>query len=433
MYIDCGMSGGSNGAFRSCHVSVKFSVCCIVIDIHRSYRWHSLHDRGYNSVIDLAKTKLNPTLNFRVDIIAQLACVGIRIGLDIHPSRQTARQIEVELVRAYMRVVFTVSESLDAVRTGTPSEPVVAEAAARLINSEVNFQELPPRVLARAFEKGYVADGERAEMVGRLLWTLAHDTALRYTPWRDTVHYHKPLSVINFLKSLFHQDHWNTILNARPLDNEDGPPLLQAFKDAYIHFSHFVDGRGCKVMQLEEVYKLLLRGAALHCDRKNGSINFLAPILFGPPDSTAISLSASSVLQAQVSNYDNPGDVFLSSTFINSANQQPVLSLVHQLGSSKHSVECDGPAYVITSTKDKKNAPPHYQVVAHGCSSAMYGVIPEGENRTYAELLQPHLHIEEVPHRYIRGYGVDMANWMDPAFGLEQGNGGCEWFGEEME
>jgi hypothetical protein len=263
-----------------------------------------LHQNGFNNIIPLAEAKLNPKQDFFQDELAQFACLAIRIGLDFDASREVGRKTEIELVESYMRIVFAVPEHREYMRTGTPSEPILAEAAARLLNKESTpLNELAPNILKVAFQRGFLARGERGEMVARLLWTLAHDQVSRNNrkPDLDVVQFHKPIRVLDFLRALFHEGHWTKIRDARPMGNEDGPTLSEAFHDAYVQFSHFMDAVDHNI-ELKQVYRLLLRGAALSCQRNQKSIDFLTPILFGSPDSTTLRRSNTSVLQAQIKN-----------------------------------------------------------------------------------------------------------------------------------
>ena len=131
------------------------------------------------SIIRLAMAKLNPKQDFN-DELAQLACLAFRIGLDFDASREIGRTTEIQLVESYMRIIFAVPNHREYMRAGTPSEPILAEAAALLLNARTNrMQELAPTILNVAFERGFLARGERGELVARLLWTLAHDQAAR--------------------------------------------------------------------------------------------------------------------------------------------------------------------------------------------------------------------------------------------------------------
>ena len=295
-----------------------------------------MHENGYRSIIRLAMAKLNPKQNFR-DKLAQLTYLAFRIGLDFDASREFGRTTEIQLVESYMRIVFAVPNHCEYMRTGTPSEPISAEAAARPLNSRTNslpLDQLAPTVLNVAFQQGFLAHGERGELVARLLWTLAHDQVARN--------------------------------DARPMGDANGPTLSEAFETAYISFSHFMDAVDGFV-DFDKVYWLLLRGAALSCERNQQSIDFLTPILFGSPDSTPLSRSNTSVLQAQVKNRDTLESVFVDPNLV--VSDHPVLSIVHELGSYKDLVEC-APCIIAEDEVDRR----HYQIISYGCSSNLLGV-----------------------------------------------------------
>ena len=149
-----------------------------IIDMFRICRWHTLHTMGYRSILELAYMKLLPKTYFDKDGDSQLACLGIHIGLDFDVSHETGQDKELELAQSYMRIVFAAPEHHDFIHSGTPSEPILAEAAAQLLN-ELKVELVTPDVLRNAFQKGFLAQGEWEEVVGRLLWTLAHDWVLR--------------------------------------------------------------------------------------------------------------------------------------------------------------------------------------------------------------------------------------------------------------
>ena len=383
-----------------------------------------MYDHGYKDILSLARLKLNPNQDFPRDRLAQLACLAIRIGLDFDASREIGRQTEVELVESYMRIVFAIPEHREYMRAGTPSEPILAEAAAQLLNSSPRepLDKLAPNALNEAFQNGFLARGERGEMVGRLLWTLAHDQVSRKNNEYGEVTFHKPILVLDFLRALFHNDHWEVILNAKPMGDENGPTLSQAFDKAYIQFSHFVDTVDLNV-ELQQVYRLLLRGAALSCKRGQESIDFLTPILFGPPDSTALRRSNTSVLQAQIKNRNSVRKVIVDPTLVQSDSKHPVLSLVHELGTMTSSVK-------YTSHVGELHAR-HYQIVSHGCSSKTFGVIPGSVDDIYPMLLGSNLLMDDFP-RSEKQTCKTLFRQLQPCTGLEVGEQ-CAWFGEDVQ
>ena len=384
-----------------------------------------MYENGFNDIIPLAKAKLSPKRHFSEDTLAQFACLAIRIGLDFDASREVGRKTEIELVESYMRIVFAVPEHREYMRTGTPSEPILAEAAAQLLNSDsTSLNERAPKVLAVAFQQGFLARGERGEMVGRLLWTLAHDQVSQENE-PDVVQHHKPIRVLDFLRALFHEDHWENIRNAKPMGNKDGATLSEAFDNAYIQFSHFMDAVDHNV-DLTQVYRLLLRGAALSCRRNQTSIDFLTPVLFGSPDSTTLRRSNTSVLQAQVKNRNTVKKFTVDPTLVQSDLDHPVLSLVHELGTRDSSVKCTPPFTVANELHAR-----HYQIVSHGCSSKTFGVIPGIMDKTYPVLLGSNLLMDDFP-RSDNNTCKTLFRQLQPCTGLELGEP-CEWFGKNAE
>jgi hypothetical protein len=103
-----------------------------------------------------------------------------------------------------MRVVFAVPDHLEFMRSGTPSEPLLVEAAAQILNSGKKFTHEAPDLLADLQGQGFLARGERGELVGRLLWTLAHDAVIVASekPAEHEPIYHQPILFLDWLKAL---------------------------------------------------------------------------------------------------------------------------------------------------------------------------------------------------------------------------------------
>ncbi|KAG8993200.1 hypothetical protein FRB94_010956 [Tulasnella sp. JGI-2019a] len=104
--------------------------------------WYTRYKGGDPEVkanlLDFARTKLTlhdpdgrddykSALQLRM---AQLAALSIRLLPPLDPSRQYARDLEENLVANHMRIGFSVPKHREHIRTGTPSEPILAEAAA---------------------------------------------------------------------------------------------------------------------------------------------------------------------------------------------------------------------------------------------------------------------------------------------------------------
>lgn len=104
--------------------------------------------------------------------------IDIRLMLDYEPRRQLARDRESELVASHMRIAYSVPQSREYMRSGYPSEPILAEAAAQEMRANPEeFSAL--RIVEENITGGLIDRGERGELVARLLVTLALDRAVK--------------------------------------------------------------------------------------------------------------------------------------------------------------------------------------------------------------------------------------------------------------
>ena len=60
------------------------------------------------------------------------AVLSSRLALELHPGRQSSRELEAALVASHMRLVYCVPTHGEYMYTGHSSEPILAEAAAKL-------------------------------------------------------------------------------------------------------------------------------------------------------------------------------------------------------------------------------------------------------------------------------------------------------------
>ncbi|KAG9083329.1 hypothetical protein FRC06_004589, partial [Ceratobasidium sp. 370] len=167
-----------------------------------------------------------------------LAALGVRIGITFDRTSH-ASQVESRLVETHMRVVYSIPQHGGYMNSGSPSEPILAEAAGHYLDISSpggGVAKIGPDVLSVACEQGFLARGERGELCGRLLATAAHDIALgRYLaePDPDRPYYHHPIPVLDFLCALFHSAHHDRILGAKPVTSMDElGTLSQAFSES---------------------------------------------------------------------------------------------------------------------------------------------------------------------------------------------------------
>ncbi|KAG9093716.1 hypothetical protein FS749_013905 [Ceratobasidium sp. UAMH 11750] len=140
-----------------------------------------------------------------------LAALSVRIGVTFDRAHPDSNLIESRLVKSHLRMVYASPRHQEYMHTGASSEPVLAEAAGLYLgeSGRGGVAKVGLNVLASACQKGIIVRGERGELCGRLLVTVAHDIALRKIP-RPDIHqpyYHRPTPVLDFLRALFHPAH----------------------------------------------------------------------------------------------------------------------------------------------------------------------------------------------------------------------------------
>ncbi|KAG5335767.1 hypothetical protein C0989_000427 [Termitomyces sp. Mn162] len=224
-----------------------------------------------------------------------LPILALRVDLTFESNRDEAVFLEGLLVASSMRTEFSAPEHRQYLRGGYPSEPFLAEAASRVLYNyfatridkkfkgrtvsaeerlsafESLYKEELPRTINFWLSAGLVNKGERGELVAKVLLTVAHDIAVlrRFETHDPKTSEVKPISfsdaipVIEFLSSLIPPNDLNTVFNARPENDLDGKPLKEAFKNAYVRFTHFARGGDNFVVTDEACLGLFFRAAAI--------------------------------------------------------------------------------------------------------------------------------------------------------------------------
>ena len=191
----------------------------------------------------------------------ELAALGTRLMLEFEPLHESA-DLEARLVEGHMRIAYSVPKHRHYFRGGAPSEPVLAEAAARIMND----MSMLPATLANYLKNDLISKGERGELVTRLLLTLAHDKCVQFD--RKKAHeaqYSKPIPLFRFLEALVGPDHMKRILVSKPDNMDNGATFEEAFKDAKVNFTHFVKGGDPTVITDKAAWMALSRCMAFQC------------------------------------------------------------------------------------------------------------------------------------------------------------------------
>ncbi|CAG8852198.1 13669_t:CDS:1, partial [Gigaspora margarita] len=272
----------------------------------------------------------------KISITETLAIFGPRLCIDIVPQSKYASH----LVAGYMHLCLNISDDREYVITSMPTEPVLAEASARIMNDpNVRLTELINQ-LSSAHKKGVVEAGYRGELTARLLLLKAWDNCIqkKYPGSRDVGNdYSRFMTINEFLKSLLADEVYKKIedrLNKRV--NFTGTK----FGEAYIKFTHFINVT--YTPKRKNLGNALIRGVAFSCKRNQRGVDIIIPIYVGTLDEKLKEDRISYIL-IQVKNWstDNKGDDYpLSATAklspayidIEKLPHLPFLSLYLQLG-----------------------------------------------------------------------------------------------------
>lgn len=226
-----------------------------------------------------------------------------------------------------------------------PPEPILAEAAAQLLEVPKNFGRIV-EISNIAFDTilaGGNSRGLRGEYVARLLLTAAHDRAVLQqisasnNSMDGQLKYTQPVKVLEFLKCLLKEDFHSLILQMKTKRKPEGitMDLQTAFTDAYINFTHYMRVENDVNADYHLAWNALARSAALQCYQNQESVDIIIPILLSNPNGDNIldKKSVSAIL-IQVKNREDKKPVYINADKINffPSDYLPYIAIVMELG-----------------------------------------------------------------------------------------------------
>ncbi|KAF8667200.1 hypothetical protein RHS04_09343 [Rhizoctonia solani] len=356
--------------------------------------------RSVDAVVSMAYEKLTSGGAPSRTSQAELAALSVRIGIAFESMNPAARETESQQVERHMRIVYAIPEHREYMRTGTSSEPVLAEAASKYlhdISGDGGIAIVAPRILADNCQKGFLARGERGELCGRLLMTIAHDIALTRAPYTidppledPEPMFHRPVPVLAFLRSLFASEHHDTILKATPVsDEEEGQSLELAFKDAFVCFSHFALAEDSDMLSSKALRTALFRGMAMQAKDNQPSIDAVIPIHMGSIDQ-AITTETTSAINLQFKNRKHSLDCPVDRTITVADAEKPVISIVFEFGETNSTlprVQVRHEHHRRTRSNRTHPDDKHYSFVTRGFGPETYESIPAEATHYYRTIL----------------------------------------------
>lgn len=401
----------------------------VKLDIYNFAMMKLAGGRVFNSAMTLGATLESK--------LATWSALGARVLLDFEPARIEAVELVNMLVARNMRIALSVPQHREFLRSGYFSEPILAEAAARLMHldsaKETRDANHWARFLAHEMERSIFNKGQSGELVIRLLLICAHDIAVSKKraaappekrqrcstddhsadPEWDSVptanpEWDIPVTVPEFFEALFPPEFGHQVLDALPTNVVDGKSLQDKFKNARMRFTHFVRASDSNVVKDKAMWPALARGFAWQCCDNQPEIDIMVPILL---DDSPLHRSNVSALFIQVKNtvepqrphieVPSPHIKFFSDEH-SSQTPRPYITMTVNLGTPPGSADKnpDVGEFESKSLHSEMAIHPRYAFTIHGCSSENYGVIASGQSDPWTALVRQGGLLEQHPRQH---------------------------------
>ncbi|KAH8096910.1 hypothetical protein BXZ70DRAFT_945159, partial [Cristinia sonorae] len=377
-----------------------------------------------NDLLNFAKLKISGDRHYEASAssklemneIRNITILSIRIILDFEPSCQSTREMESTLVRGHMRLAYSVPRHREFLRSGTSSEPILAEAAAQLMHIKRPHEKPASPTdwasfLGMVTENGFFNKGQSGEIAMRLLATFAHDRAIGTLkkPAIGDPHYDRPIPLTAFLEALFSEKVANEILDSTPTNQTNGKTLREAFKGAHVRFTHFWRVGDASMISDDGMWRALARGFAVQCADGQPFIDMAIPIQLD--------------LDTPLGRFGTWGKTipFFSDEIPGASPEscsRPYIVMTANLGVKSGSVQVEqSPARNLTHHSGVVH--PRYAFNVLGCSSDTFRVIgSEESNQPWIRLLHAHGDTDDciaaLRHLGIDNSLKDTNRWAEP-------------------
>ncbi|PCH43322.1 hypothetical protein WOLCODRAFT_103392 [Wolfiporia cocos MD-104 SS10] len=367
--------------------------------------WMALYKHGNDEVretmVDLAMDKLTgirgfndsaPSLKVLTD--ARLAILATRLLLDFN-TREKEVQMEALMVASQMRIAYSIPAHNYYLRSGYPSEPILAEAAARAM---AEFRQPTATILASYAESGLIDIGNRGELVMRLLLLQAFDAAVKKECSADkSPSFNRPVRLFDFLEALLGSENLEKIKKKVPGNTASSTKTFEeAFTNAQVHFTHFARNEDMSVSNSYGAWAALARGMAMQCSRNQDGIDCIVPVLLNSNDKLCEEAVTGLLIQCKKEQSDPPVRIKEEATgdgkgFFpqDKKDERPYIGLIMELGCEPEggTDACENPPRDSARETIQNAHHPCYLINIKGCSPVEYPVIEQEAVNSYAVLL----------------------------------------------
>ncbi|KIJ58757.1 hypothetical protein HYDPIDRAFT_33872 [Hydnomerulius pinastri MD-312] len=332
--------------------------------------WGTRYEAGKreikDNIVSFAASKLLGGQDYKpeeeVDLSSKLACLATRLPIEFLSTSYASHAEEMKQVEGHLRLVLRVDENMESMVTVSPSEPVLSEAAYWIMqNPRFNL----PGALTEILRGFSVHKGDRGELLVMLLFTMARDAAVGpANSLGRPIGGDRTCLLTGLLRSLFclpmpskENDHIDVLKspgrNLTPTGAFQYNKLLETvFANSVVYFNHFVKVHQYKLVHINYLMCMMVRGAAMLCVTDQPGIDGILPFLL---DGDTIKPSNIGVVLWQVKNdssfKDDPDlDLFDAMDpyrigIFTSETKVPIIRIVFALASKKpclKTVKCAG-------------------------------------------------------------------------------------------
>jgi hypothetical protein len=352
-----------------------------------------------------------------------------------------------------MRIAFSIPTNQEYFYSGYPSEPLLAEAAARQMDE---FQTLVSdadtnvmvNILESEFKSGLLDQEQRREIVFRQLISEAYRRAIR----KDYPHHSQPnfsrgCKLTTFITELFSKDYAHQILNSVPDNVKSSITFSTAFKDAVVRFTHFGKATDDSGTTTHAMFAAFVRCMAFICRSSHNIVDILVPVLLKREKMLEESVMTGLLIRVKgrktrSAKIDQRALEFFPAPPSSTGDIRPYITLVAEVGVQVQTTPATvteievgerlaGSSLTLlapplkASRKPTADVHPRYSIFACGCSNTVYNVISHSDRPVYKFLLANRDMFDEHPRK--NEESLSAARKMRPFW-----NGDFEWIEKDL-
>ena len=371
--------------------------------------------------------------------VSSIAVLSARLLLDLSesPAIADARRCERrELVRNQLRLLYSVQDGGRTIMTGSSPEPLIAEASAVIMHYRLKNGPYFDywSLLEKFVDRGLAPQDAIGDLIGRALSISAMDCAINsLVDGHCELTYQTPVKVTDYYKALLTNDAWETLRQSTPansarLSNDSATKKFEdAFKDGYLHFSHYGKANDSSPLCDTYAWALWLRGTAVACQLDQELTDRMAPIYFSglgavSPKTISVNLDKDETGQAL-----NPANATIQSvesfSIFSDGKKLPYIAAVHcyALTEDQGISTVSMPSSHFQSPIQDEEAP-RYQIDFRGLSA--YGNITDADRIAIRRMIDESNNA--LFNHHSRDYGVPSLRQMLPVFTKDPES--TEWF-----